>query len=236
MPLDIDHSHSSPNHSSRDGHAITLVVGHSTVGPYQSALNWLTSPLSRVSSHYLISKAGHIVQLVPDERAAWHAGASFWNDMDSQEIQAASLGIELENLTGMEMPDGKIHPPDPYPAVQIAAFRALVQAKMAQYHIPFSRVVRHLDIAIPRGRKTDPANFDWSTFIQSLVVVAPGVYHVRGVSVHQGPALSFPIALNGTAFLSSGEVVEIDEIKPGGWGHTKSGLGFVLLEQLEKAP
>lgn len=236
MSFDTDRSHSSPNHSSRNGKPITLLVGHATVGPYQSSLNWLCSPLSRVSSHYLISKTGHIAQLVPDDRAAWHAGKSFWNDMDSEEIQDGSIGIELENLTGMKLDDGSIHPPDPYPPAQIVAFRMLVQLKMQEYKIPLSHVVRHLDIAIPRGRKTDPANFNWSAFIQSLLPNVPGIYHVRGVPVHQGPALSFPIALDGNAFLSSGEVLEIDEIKPGGWGHMKSGLGFVLLEQLEKAP
>jgi len=235
MSLEIDHSRSSPNHSSRNGRPITLVVGHATVGPYLSSLNWLSNPLSRVSAHYLIRKDGHIAQLVADSRAAWHAGASFWNDMDSDEIQDGSLGIELENLTGMKLDDGALHPPDPYPAVQVAAFRVLVQTKMAEYKITLSHVVRHLDIAFPRGRKTDPANFNWPAFIQSLMVNAPGRYRARGAPVHQGPGLNFPIALNGSAFLPSGEIVEIDEVKPewGGIGHLKSGLGFVLLEQLE---
>lgn len=167
-PLDIDHSRSSPNHSSRNGRAITMIVGHATVGPFVSSLNWLCNPASRVSSHYLISKTGHIAQLVADSRAAWHAGIALW-DGDTA-INEASLGIELENLTGMAMPDGTLHPPDPYPAVQITAFRELVQSKMAQYAIPLSRVLRHLDVAMPRGRKTDPANFDWRAFLASLAV------------------------------------------------------------------
>lgn len=63
-----------------------------------------------------------------------------------------------------------------------------------------------------------------------------GRYRVRGVAIHEAPDLVSPIALKGEGFLASGEEVEIDEIKPGGWGHMKSGLGFVLLEQLEKTP
>lgn len=238
MALTIDRSKSSPNHSSRNGSPITLIVGHATVSPYDSALSWLCNPKSRVSAHYLIRKDGHIAQLVADARAAWHAGASFWNDMDSEEIQEGSLGIELENLTGMQMPNKTIHPPDPYPAVQVAAFRELVQAKMAEYDIPLSHVVRHLDIAIPRGRKTDPANFDWPAFKQSLMSAGPGTYRVRGVAVYQGPGLNFPIALNGQAFLSTGEVVRISEVKPewGGIGHLENELGFVLLQQLEREP
>lgn len=234
--MEIDHTHASPNHSSRNGHPITMLVGHATVGPYQSSLNWLCNPLSRVSAHYLIRKDGHIAQLVDDSLAAWHAGASFWNDMDSQEIQAASLGVELENLTGMKLEDGTLHPPDPYPVAQIAAFRDLVRAKMQEHHIPLFHVVRHLDVAMPRGRKTDPANFDWPAFTKSLMTNGPGTYYVRGVAIHEGPGLQFPIALNGTGFLPTGQIVEIDEVKPewGGIGHLKSGVGFALLEQLSK--
>lgn len=72
---------------------------------------------------------------------------------------------------------------------------------------------------------------------QRLAVALNGAtpYTVRGVAVHEGPALSFPIALGGTAFLGTGDTVEIDEVKPGGWGHLSSGLGFVLLEQLRRS-
>lgn len=63
-----------------------------------------------------------------------------------------------------------------------------------------------------------------------------GRYRVRGVAVHEAPDLVSPIAIGGRAFLTSGEEVEIDEIKPGGIGHLRDGRGFVLMEQLEKMP
>ena len=92
MPA-IDLSVRSPNHSPRGSHQITMLVIHATAGSARGALAWLTSPLSRVSAHYLITKGGHINQLVSDERAAWHAGRASWQGETA--INELSLGIEL---------------------------------------------------------------------------------------------------------------------------------------------
>lgn len=151
------HQHPSPNHSPRGGHSISMLVLHSTVGGIASSLAWLTNPASRVSSHYVIDKAGTIYQLVQDEMAAWHAGRATWHGVT--DINAVSLGIEMENAnTGH----------DPYPPPQIAACHWLCQDKIARYNIERGDVVRHLDIAVPRGRKTDPAGFPWPAFADSL--------------------------------------------------------------------
>lgn len=153
----IDNSHKSPNHSPRGTIAISMLVLHATVGDYGSALAWLLNPASRVSSHYLIRKDGHIAQLVQDDQIAWHAGRANWHGVTG--INACSLGIELENAnTGR----------DPYPPAQIAAAHALCQSKIARYNIERADVVRHLDIAVPRGRKTDPAGLPWPDFADSL--------------------------------------------------------------------
>ena len=40
------------------------------------SINWLKSPLSKVSCHYLIDKKGKIIQMVPENKIAWHAGKS----------------------------------------------------------------------------------------------------------------------------------------------------------------
>jgi len=65
----------SPNFSSRDGHKIKATVLHVTDGSFNGALSWLTSKKSQVSSHYLISPhRPYVIQLVPENMAAWHAG------------------------------------------------------------------------------------------------------------------------------------------------------------------
>ena len=153
----VDLTIRSPNHSPRHGRPITMLVVHATAGSARSALAWLTNPLSRVSAHYLIDKTGHVYQLVPDDRAAWHAGRASWRGETA--INEISIGIELENAN-----DGK----DPYPPEQIEALLTLAREKVAHYHIAPDMVVRHRDIALPPGRKTDPAGFPWAEFLSRL--------------------------------------------------------------------
>src|SRR6185436_5359460 len=153
----VDLSVRSPNQSSRHNRPITMMVIHATAGSARSALAWLTTPLSRVSAHFLIEKRGHIYQLVPDDRAAWHAGRARWRGETA--INDISLGIELENAN-----DGR----DPYPPEQLEALLELAAEKVAQYRIAPDMVARHLDIAVPKGRKTDPAGFPWAEFMGRL--------------------------------------------------------------------
>ncbi len=193
MSCPIDTAHTSPNQSSRAGARISLLVVHATVGSYASSLAWLCSPASKVSCHFLIRKDGHIAQLVPDARAAWHAGVSAHQGMDSAAIMRGSLGIELENAN-----DGH----DPYPPSQVAAAHWLCQEQIARYNIERADVVRHLDIAIPRGRKTDPAGLPWPAFADSLYMPSGdnprpphlGLTHYRvltaatgGATIRRGP-------------------------------------------------
>lgn len=162
----INRTFNSPNHSARSGHTITMLVLHATAGTARSALAWLTNKAARVSAHYLIDKQGQVYQLVDDDRAAWHAGRSSWRGQEA--INERSIGIEIENAN-----DGR----DPYPAVQLEALVQLAKDKIQQYHIAADMVVRHADIALPRGRKTDPAGFAWANFLRQLfpqAAPAPG--------------------------------------------------------------
>lgn len=209
--MQIDTSHKSPNQSSREGAPITMLVLHATVGSYASSLSWLTNPASRVSTHYLISKDGHIAQLVPDARAAWHAGKSRWFDLDSDAIQEQSIGIELENAnTGH----------DPYPVAQQAAATDLCRSLVVQYAIKRDMVVRHLDIAVPRGRKTDPAGLPWPLFRDRLY--AAGVWRAKSCApVFQDRRPDAPLALT----VGAGQFEVMDDLTIG-WLHLENGAGF----------
>jgi len=154
----------SPNRSSRDGVAVSLLVLHATVGSFASSIAWLCNPASKASTNYLIDRNGSIYQLVPESEAAWHAGRSAHHGMDSGAIQHASIGIELVNKN-----DGH----DPYPIAQLDSCRLLCRDRIARYAIARGDVVRHLDIATPRGRKTDPAGFPWIAFVESCYADAP---------------------------------------------------------------
>ncbi len=212
----IDTSHPSPNHSSRNGADISMLVLHATVGSYASSLAWLTNPASQVSTHYLIRKDGYIAQLVPDNLAAWHAGVSQWFDLDSGEIQRGSIGIELENSnSGI----------DPYPPAQIGALLALSRDLVQRYAIVPDMVTRHLDIAIPKGRKTDPAGFPWllyksALFAPTTTTMAAGPFGAIARTDYRGGGIA-------KEYYPPGTPIVLDTFHQNEYRHAASGIGFI---------
>jgi N-acetyl-anhydromuramyl-L-alanine amidase AmpD len=202
----------SPNHSPRiSGDPIDLVVLHATVGGFQGSLSWLRNPASEVSSHYLVSKQGDIVNLVDEVEMAWHAGVTFWRGRT--DLNRYSVGIEIENLTGAKGFVGQ----DPWMAQQYEAVAWLVNNICERRHIPKDRrhIVTHAEIA-PR-RKTDPAGFDLDELMRRIggqvVVAEPDAYFVVGsrVNVRQGPSTSYPVAAQALR----GQKLYIDAIVEG---------------------
>ena len=72
-----------------------LILHYTGMGDAGEALQWLCNPVSQVSSHYFVFENGHTFQLVPEERRAWHAGASHW--AGETDINSCSIGIEIAN-------------------------------------------------------------------------------------------------------------------------------------------
>jgi hypothetical protein len=153
----VDRSIRSPNHVPRGDRSIQMIVLHATAGSARGALAWLTNPAAKVSAHYLIDKTGHIYQLVSDEEVAWHAGRAHWRGETA--INEISIGIELENANNGN---------DPYPPEQIDALLELTRDKVERYRIRPDMIARHLDVALPKGRKSDPAGFPWAAFMGQL--------------------------------------------------------------------
>lgn len=105
-----------------------------------------------VSAHFFIRRDGTLIQFVPCEKRAWHAGVSSWQGR--QRCNDFSIGIELEG-------SGTV----PFTDVQYAALIALTQRLCARY--PIQHIAGHSDIA--PGRKNDPGPcFDWQRFTGSL--------------------------------------------------------------------
>jgi len=102
----------------------------------------------RVSAHLLVRRDGEIVQFVPLQQRAWHAGASQWQGR--QACNDYSIGIELEGTDTL-----------PYESIQYRRLAELLAAIMAAYPgVSEERVVGHSDVA--PGRKSDPGlAFDW---------------------------------------------------------------------------
>lgn len=103
----------------------------------------------RVSSHLFIRRNGEIVQFVPFDKRAWHAGESEFHGRNC--CNDYSIGIELEGTDETE-----------YTSEQYDMLAAVVEAILRTYpKTSRQRVVGHADIA--PGRKTDPGPaFDWA--------------------------------------------------------------------------
>jgi AmpD protein len=105
-----------------------------------------------VSSHYLIRRDGELIQFVPPQLRAWHAGASSWRGRSR--CNDFSIGIELE---GTEE--------DVFTPSQYQALASLI--RKLQQEFPLRDVAAHSEVA--PGRKTDPgARFDWTALLARL--------------------------------------------------------------------
>ncbi|RJG50053.1 1,6-anhydro-N-acetylmuramyl-L-alanine amidase AmpD [Motilimonas pumila] len=106
----------------------------------------------KVSAHCLIRRDGELVQYVPLNQRAWHAGVSEFKGRTR--CNDFSIGIELEGTDD-----------SPFEAEQYQVLAQLTKAIMRQYpDISLERITGHSDIA--PGRKTDPGTgFDWSHFL-----------------------------------------------------------------------
>jgi N-acetylmuramoyl-L-alanine amidase len=154
----------SPNHGERkDGKTVTALVLHYTgMQDAASALHQLCNPAAAVSSHYFVFEDGRILQLVPEERRAWHAGAGCWQG--ERDMNSASIGMEIVN-------PGHALGYRAFPDAQIDAVCALSADIVKRWRIPADRVIAHSDMA--PSRKEDPGElFPWDR----LAAVGAGLW------------------------------------------------------------
>jgi N-acetylmuramoyl-L-alanine amidase len=141
----------SPNFDER-ALPISMVVIHYTEMIDQGfAIERLCDPEAKVSAHYVIGKGGEVVQLVPEEKRAWHAGVSYWRGI--RDINSASIGIELDH-------PGHKYGYTEFPDAQFEALVPLLARMMREHRIPRANVLGHSDVA--PARKIDPGElFPW---------------------------------------------------------------------------
>ncbi len=163
----------SPNYNARPGgglidlvviHNISLPAGNFGT-PYVEQLFCNTLDCSidssfadlkgvEVSAHLLIKRDGELVQFVPFDQRAWHAGVSCFQGRDG--CNDFSIGIELE---GDDV--------TPYTEQQYEVLQNVLISLIQHYQIPVNNIVGHCDIA-PQ-RKTDPGPvFQWTRVRQAL--------------------------------------------------------------------
>jgi N-acetylmuramoyl-L-alanine amidase len=155
----------SPNADDRPvGCAIDTLILHYTGMPTgAAALDRLCDPGAKVSAHYLIDEDGSVVQLVAEERRAWHAGVSNWQGR--ARVNDCSIGIELVN-------PGHEWGYRPFTEAQYVATIALCRTILARWPIPPHRVLAHSDVA--PARKQDPGElFDWARLADAGIGLWP---------------------------------------------------------------
>ena len=99
----------------------------------------------RVSSHFVIRRDGELIQYVPTDKRAWHAGVSSWKGREK--CNDFSIGVELEGADDV-----------PFAEPQYETLARLI----SQLEMRYGKldITGHSDIA--PGRKTDPGPwFDW---------------------------------------------------------------------------
>ena len=169
----------SPNQDARPAGAVNLILLHGISLPpgrfggnevVQLFTNTLDTSLpgypemfadlegAKVSSHLFIRRDGGMIQFVPFDRRAWHAGESAFKGRAN--CNDFSIGIELEGTDDL-----------PYMDAQYERLTRVCALLMEAY--PITDVCGHCDVA--PGRKTDPGPaFDWDKLRQNLVLPAGG--------------------------------------------------------------
>lgn len=127
--------------------------------PYYQCIDGL-----RVSAHLLIRRDGEVVQFVPFQQRAWHAGVSMLNGRP--QVNDFSIGIELEGTDY-----------SPYEEAQYISLATVTRILQSAFPgITGDRIVGHNEIA-PQ-RKTDPGPyFNWTRYRNLL---EPGSNRLAG--------------------------------------------------------
>lgn len=109
----------------------------------------------KVSAHLLIRRDGTLIQYVPLDLRAWHAGRSRFRGREN--CNDFSIGLELEGSDDR-----------PFEDAQYATLAKTSREIMQRYPaIAGDRITGHSDIA--PGRKTDPGPcFDWQRLLAQL--------------------------------------------------------------------
>lgn len=157
----------SPNFDERKLPVSIIVLHYTGMADAEAALQRLTDPAAKVSSHYLVDEDGSIYKLVPEEKRAWHAGQAHWRGID--DVNSASIGIELVN-------PGHEFGYRPFAEAQMDVLIPLMSDIVDRHGITRGNIVGHSDVS-PR-RKLDPGElFDWERLARvRLALPRPAKY------------------------------------------------------------
>jgi hypothetical protein len=219
---------------------ITTIVIHATdADSLPGTVSWLIDDVSQASAHYVISRDGEIVQLVPLHDIAWHSG--------NGTVNAHSIGIEHV---------GSTDDPAGFTAAEYKSSARLVAWLARRYDIPIDRthIIGHYQVPDPnhpgefggKDHHTDPGPYwKWGYYLRLVRDIAfPPTLHISSSSIASGSTLAgiVPWAVSTTGakathvdFLIDGRIVWSDERAPfsfaggHGWNTTQIANGTHVL-------
>jgi N-acetyl-anhydromuramyl-L-alanine amidase AmpD len=151
---------STPNktETNRTRATINGIVIHDTEGHFTGSIHALQNPHVDGSAHFVVSRRGQIVQLVPVTDVAWHSGNNWWN--------LHAIGIEHEGWVGRRA----------YTKKEYRASAELVAYLAHRWSVPLDRdhIIGHAEVPDPYHRgefggvshHTDPGPYwNWSHYM-----------------------------------------------------------------------
>jgi len=140
------------------------VMIHYTDLPTAScAIEMLCHERSGVSAHYVVTRWGQIINLVHENKRAWHAGVGSWHGI--RDMNSRSIGIELDY-------PGIHSGAKPYPDIQLSSLLRLLKGIFQRWDIRPEHVIGHSDYA--PDRKIDPGSFfPWGVLAMHGFAISP---------------------------------------------------------------
>jgi hypothetical protein len=200
---------------------IDRIVIHATEGgSLIGNVSWLAGDASESSAHYVVSRDGQIVQLVPLHDVAWHSG--------NRAVNEHSIGIEHI---------GETDDPAGFTAAEYRASAQLVAWLARRYRIPINRrhIIGHAEVPDPfhpgalggSDHHTDPGTYwRWGYYLK-LVRKFAFPLKVKTTTIEPGETLAGIVpwrvrTTGGTAarveFLVDGRPVWSDARRPFAFG------------------
>ena len=124
--------YTTTHHSARTRKIDSIIIHYTTGDDYMGAVRTFEKPYwredlqrwIRTSAHYIVGRKGELVQMVLDNRAAWHAG--------NKEQNHRSIGIEHAAAPGKKLTQS-----------QSSKSIELIKWLMAEYNIPKQNIIGH---------------------------------------------------------------------------------------------
>ena len=194
----------SPNFGERTLPISMVVIHYTEMKPVETALARMCDPDASVSAHYCITEEGEVIRLVPENRRAWHAGASYWRGIP--DVNSASIGIELDH-PGHAPENGGYRG---FAEAQIDALIPLLARIVKRYDIPRANVVGHSDVA--PMRKVDPGElFPWDRLAQHKLCLPRPQCLAAGNPFHNWGSLFLALERFGYDITDQAKAVEAFE-------------------------